>query len=181
MAASGAMTPGRDARRGVQCSTRQHDSALGADRGRRRRADVCDCSASALAPAIVGIRGGVPGGEPHTCAMPKPACASGMQAQADGALITPAGGAVPRPMCATLLRGTPKGSQAAPRVRFGLPGLGSFRARARQPSAAVAPVRPRGAALGAATLHRVEPLHGWIDQVGAWGLLCIHRHHTLFL
>ena len=42
MAASGATTPKRDARRGVQCLNRQHDSALGADRGRRRRADVCD-------------------------------------------------------------------------------------------------------------------------------------------
>ena len=133
MAASGATTPERDARRGVQCLTRQHDSALGADRGRRRRADVCDSSASALAPAIVGIRGWVTGGEPHTCAMPKPACALGMQAQADGALITPAGRAVPRPMCATLLRDTPKGSQAAPRVRFRQPGCTQSAIRPARP------------------------------------------------
>jgi hypothetical protein len=58
MAASGTTTPERDARRGVQCLNRQYDSALGDDRGRRRRADVCDSSTSALAPAIVGIRGG---------------------------------------------------------------------------------------------------------------------------
>ena len=133
MAASGATTPERDARRGVQCLTRQHDSALGADRGRRGRADVCDNSASALAPAIVGIRGWVTGGEPHTCAMPKPACALGMQAQADGALITPAGRAVPRPMCATLLRDTPKGSQAAPRVRFRQPGCTQSAIRPARP------------------------------------------------
>jgi len=55
MTAFGAATPKCDARRGVQCSTRQHDSALGADRGRRRRADVCDSSASALAPVIAPL------------------------------------------------------------------------------------------------------------------------------
>jgi hypothetical protein len=149
MAASRTATPERDARRSVQHLDRQHDSAQGAHRCRGRRADVCDSSARALASAIVATRGGVSGGEPHKCAMPKPGCASGLQAQADSASITRASRAVPCPCVLRFCGSTPKGRHAAPRVRFGLPGLGSFRARARQASAALSRqvVPERGATL----------------------------------